>query len=118
MFSLSKQEIFSISQIAISSSPIKFSKNVNAFTEQGIAMLSGVLHSERAVLMNIAIMRAFVRIRQILSTHKEFAQKLNELEKRIQKHDIEIYSIFKTIRKLMAEPEKPKRQIGFVRDRE
>jgi hypothetical protein len=86
-----------------------------AFTEQGVAMLSGVLRSKRAVQMNIAIMRAFVKLRQILSSHKELARKLNEQEKRIQKHDVEIYSIFKTIRKLMAEPEKPKKRIGFLK---
>ena len=87
-----------------------------AFTEQGIAMLSGILRSKRAVLMNIAIMRAFVKLRQILSSHKELAQKFNELEKRIQKHDVEIYSIFKAIRNLMADPEKSKKKIGFLRD--
>ena len=86
------------------------------FTEQGVAMLSSVLRSKRAVLMNIAIMRAFVKLRQILSSHKELAQKFNELEKRIQKHDVEIYSIFKAIRNLMADPEKSKKKIGFLRD--
>ncbi len=115
MFSLTKEEISNISQFAISSK-IKYSKNVNVFTEQGIAMLSGVLHSKRAVQMNIAIMRTFVKLRQLLSSHKELAQKLNALEKKIQGHDIEIYSLFKAIKKLMAEPKKPKNKIGFLRD--
>lgn len=76
-------------------------------------MLSTVLNSERAVQVNIAIMRAFVKLRQILSTHKELAHKLNELERKFEKHDTEIQSIFEAIRQLMAPPESPKRKIGF-----
>lgn len=87
------------------------------FTEQGVAMLSSVLRSKRAVHMNIAIMRAFVKLRQILATHKDLARKFEEHEKRIQKHDVEIYSISKAIRRLMAEPEKPKGRIGFMREK-
>ncbi len=75
-----------------------------AFTEQGVAMLSSVLKSERAIQVNIAIMRAFVRLRQILSTHKELAQKLVELEDKVSKHDKEIQAIFEVIRRLMAPP--------------
>ncbi len=85
-----------------------------AFTEQGVAMLSSVLHSERAIQVNIAIMRAFVRLRQILATHKELAHKLTELERKIEKHDTEIQTIFNAIRQLMTPPEKPKRKIGFT----
>jgi len=85
-----------------------------AFTEQGVAMLSSVLRSKRAIQVNIAIMRAFVKLRRILSTHKELAHKLHELEKRIEKHDVEIQGIFEAIRQLMAPPpEPPKRKIGF-----
>jgi hypothetical protein len=84
-----------------------------AFTEQGVAMLSSVLRSERAVQMNIAIMRTFVKLRELMSTHKELAQKLMELEQRIEKHDAEIHAIFEAIRRLMQPSEKPKRQIGF-----
>lgn len=77
-------------------------------------MLSGILHSKRAVQVNIAIMRAFVKLRQILSTHKELAHKLSELEKRIEKHDTEIQAIFEAIRQLMEPPPvKEKRIIGF-----
>lgn len=83
------------------------------FTEQGIAMLSSVLNSERAIKVNVAIMRVFVKLREILSTHKELAHKLAELENKIEKHDEEIQSIFEAIRQLMAVPEKPKRRIGF-----
>lgn len=81
-----------------------------AFTEQGVAMLSGVLRSERAIRVNIDIMRAFVKLRQLLATHKELAQKLNELEK---KYDAQFRVVFDAIRQLMQPPEKPKREIGF-----
>ena len=83
------------------------------FTEQGVAMLSGVLHSERAVQVNIAIMRVFVKLRQILFTHKELSHKLGELESKIEKHDVEIQNIFEVIRQLMTVPEEPKKKIGF-----
>ncbi|KAF0134103.1 MAG: hypothetical protein FD145_859 [Candidatus Saganbacteria bacterium] len=84
-----------------------------AFTEQGVAMLSSVLKSKKAIQVNILIVRTFVKIREFLSTHKELAQKLNELEKKTVKHDIEIKTIFEAIRQLMAIEEKPKKQIGF-----
>ena len=89
-----------------------------AFTEHGVAMLSSVLNSERAVQVNIAIMRAFVKIRGILATHKEIADKLAELEQRMDKKDQEIMTLFETIRQLMAPPpEPPKRRIGFYKDK-
>jgi phage regulator Rha-like protein len=85
-----------------------------AFTEQGVAMLSTVLNSERAIQVNITTMRAFVKLRQILAAHKELADKLNELEQRLSKHDADIQAIFEAIRQLMAPPpEKPRRMIGF-----
>jgi hypothetical protein len=84
-----------------------------AFTEQGVAMLSSVLRSERAVKVNIAIMRAFVKLRAILETNRELAQKFSELEKRVGKHDDEIAAIIDAIRQLMAPPQKLKREIGF-----
>jgi hypothetical protein len=87
-----------------------------AFTEQGVAMLSSVLHSERAIQVNIVIMRAFVNLRKILSTHKELAQKLAELERKVESHDTEIHAIFDAIRQLMKSPEKTKRRIGFSKD--
>jgi len=110
MFSLSREEIMRMSQIVTS---FKFYKNINVFTEQGVAILSSVLHSKRAIQVNIAIMRAFVKLRQILSTRKELAQKLKELEDKIEKHDEAIKGIFEAIRQLMAPPDKPKRKIGF-----
>ena len=84
-----------------------------AFTEQGIAMLSSVLNSDRAIRANIAIMRAFVKPRQMLETNRELARKFSELEKRVGKHDQEIAAILEAIRQLMAQPEKPRREIGF-----
>ena len=89
-----------------------------AFTEQGVAMLSSVLKSERAVKVNIAIMRAFVKLREALETNRELAQKFAELEKRVGKHDEKIDAILEAIRQLMAPPKKPRREIGFhVRER-
>lgn len=86
----------------------------HAFTEEGVAMLSSILRSKRAVQVNIAIMRAFVKLREILSTHKELALKLKQLEMKIERHDEEIQAIFEAIRQLMAPPpEKPRRRIGF-----
>ncbi len=76
-------------------------------------MLSSVLNSERAVKVNIAIMRAFVKLRQTLETNRELARKFSELEKRLGKHDEEIGAILEAIRQLMAPPEKPRREIGF-----
>jgi phage regulator Rha-like protein len=81
-----------------------------AFTEQGVAMLSSVLNSKRAVQVNIEIMRAFVKLREILSTHKDLARKLEELEK---KYDERFRVVFEAIRELMRPPEKPRKQIGF-----
>ena len=84
-----------------------------AFTEQGVAMLSSVLNSERAEKVNIAIMRAFVKLRGTLDTNRELARKFAELERRVGKHDEEIAAILEVIRQLMAVPETPRREIGF-----
>src|SRR5438552_1186144 len=84
-----------------------------AFTEQGVAMLSSVLKSELAVKVNIAIMRAFVKLRETLETNRELARKFSELEKHVGKHDDEIAAIIDAIRRLMAPPPKPRREIGF-----
>ena len=82
-----------------------------AFTEQGVAMLSSVLHSPKAIQVNIEIMRAFVKLREMLSSHKELAHKLEELEK---KYDKQFAVVFTAIRQLMEPPPvKPKGRIGF-----
>jgi hypothetical protein len=118
MFALTREEIMNLSQIVISSR-IKHAPNVFVFAEQGVAMLSGVLNSERAIQVNIAIMRTFVKLREMLSSNKELAHKLTLLENRIEKHDGEIKAIFNAIRQLMVPPEtKSKRPIGFRREPE
>lgn len=122
MLSLTRKEIWGISQI-VTSSPstgsLKYAKSVFAFTEQGVAMLSSVLKSSRAVRVNIAIMRAFVQLRETLLMHKSLIPQLESLEKRLTHHDgmlgkhaAEIHSIFQAIRQLM-EPRKRKPRIGF-----
>src|SRR2546422_10291598 len=81
-----------------------------AFTEQGVAMLSSVLRSKRAALVNIGIMRAFVKLRQLLSSHADLARKLEELER---KYDRQFKVVFDAIRQLMTPPEPKRKQIGF-----
>ena len=112
MFVLSREEIRDISQI-VTCSTIKHARRVSAFTEQGVAMLSSVLKSERAIAVNIAIMRAFVRLREALGPQKEVIAKLADLEKKIAGHDKTIRTLFDAIRQLMAPPVKPRRSIGF-----
>ncbi|MBI5427677.1 MAG: ORF6N domain-containing protein [Nitrospinae bacterium] len=84
-----------------------------AFTEQGVAMLSSVLKSKKAVQVNIAIMRAFVRIRELALTHKTILRKLEDLERKYVSHDVKIETIFEAIKELMIQPGKPARRIGF-----
>jgi hypothetical protein len=112
MFQLNKQEVANLrSQFATSRwGGRRYAPY--AFTEQGVAMLSSVLSSERAVLVNIEIMRAFVRLRRILASNVELARKLNELE---AKYDTQFKVVFDTIRELMDSPSRsPRRRIGFV----
>ncbi|HEY6364386.1 MAG TPA: ORF6N domain-containing protein [Candidatus Binatia bacterium] len=82
-----------------------------AFTEQGVSMLSSVLRSTRAVQVNIEIMRAFVRLRELMATHKDLVRRLNEMEK---KYDSQFRVVFDAIRELMTPPESKKRKIGFL----
>ncbi|MGA2750869.1 MAG: ORF6N domain-containing protein [Verrucomicrobiota bacterium] len=117
MFDLSREEILSISQFVTSSPGLKFSKHVLAFTEQGVAMLSSVLRSQRAVQVNIAIMRAFVKLSQTLAINHELARQFAELERRVGRHDGQLNAIMRTIRKLMTPRKQRRREIGFhVRD--
>jgi len=115
MFPLTREEIMRISQFVISSvhpgvKTLKFSKNVMAFTEHGVAMLSSVLNSPRAVQVNIQIMRTFAKLREIISQHKDLARRLDELEK---KYDAQFKVVFDAIRQLMMPPEPKRRPIGF-----
>lgn len=90
---------------------LKFSPHLPyAFTEQGIAMLSSVLRSERAIRVNIEIMRTFVRLKKLLASHAELSHKINGLEK---KYDAQFKIVFDAIRQMLNPPEKPKRRIGF-----
>jgi len=109
MFELTREEIMRISQIVISSD-LKYSKIVYAFTEQGVAMLSGILNSKRAIEVNVAIMRTFVELRNILASHEDLPRKLNELEK---KYDEQFSIVFDAIRQIMTPPISPKKKIGF-----
>ena len=113
MFTLTRDEIMRISQI-VTSSEIKYSKRVRAFTEQGVAMLSSVLNSQRAIEVNIAIMRAFVHLRKMILSHKELAKKLQEIEHHIKDHDEKIQAIFEAIQQLITLPGKSQKKIGFT----
>ncbi len=114
MFQLTKEEANSLrSQFATLKRGEHLKYLPYTFTEQGVAMLSSVLNSRKAILVNIQIMRIFTRLKEIVSSHKELAEKLNQLENKIEKHDEEIKSIFEAIKQLMIPPEKPKRKIGF-----
>lgn len=103
---LTREEIRNISQVVTCLSGLKHAKQVSAFTEQGVAMLSGVLNSPRAVQVNIAIMRAFVRLREILASHADLARKLDELER---KSDEQFRSVFAALRELMTPPDPPRK---------
>jgi ORF6N domain len=112
MFQLRKEEFENLkSQFVTSSWGGLRRANPYAFTEQGIAMLSSVLHSKRAVRVNIEIMRAFVRLREMLATHKDLARKLEALE---SKYDAQFKVVFGAIRRLMARPEPNEKKIGFL----
>jgi len=116
MFILTYQEVVNLrSQIVTSSSRQWGGRRYKpmVFTEQGVAMLSSVLRSKRAVQVNIEIMRAFVRLRGLLLAHKDLARKLKELEERLEKHDEDIGLIFEAIRELMTPPDTPPKKIGF-----
>jgi hypothetical protein len=120
MFQLTTEEMENWkSQIVISNKEkMGLRKRPYAFTENGVAMLSSVLSSERAVEVNIQIMRTFTRLREMILTHKELAHKLAQLERKIGKHDDEIKTIFNAIRQLMVPPEPKRRKIGFRREHE
>lgn len=121
MFQLTKEEADSLRfQIGMSKTEGRGGRRYlpYVFTEQGVAMLSSVLNSERAVKVNIEIMRAFVKLRQMLASNAELAHKLSELERKIGRHDEEIKAVFNAIRELMKPPESKRRQIGFHREKE
>ena len=116
-FVLTEKEFTNLkSQIGISSSHGGRRKPPFAFTEQGVAMLSSVLRSKRAIHVNIEIVRTFVRLRSLIAAHRETVERLTELEKRCDGHDHEIQAVFDVIRRLMDPPsEKKRKRIGFTR---
>jgi hypothetical protein len=117
-FRLNRAEVQELNQSQVVTGPQKHRDPryaPRAFTEQGVAMLSSVLRSKRAIQANIAIMRAFVRLREMLASHEELARKLTQMEK---KYDAQFKVVFEAIRELMAPPPPPpKRQIGFHRSK-
>ncbi len=114
MFELSHREFIALrSQIVTSGTSGGIQYSPYAFTEQGVAMLSGVLRSRRAIEVNIAIMRAFVQLRRMLLTNKELAQRVDEME---QKYNKQVKTIVAAINQLMLEEPKSKRKIGFKQD--
>lgn len=111
MFKLTLGEANSLrSQIVILKRGQHIKNPPYAFTEQGVAMLSGVLHSERAIAVNVAIMRAFVKLREMISSNRDLARRLDALEK---KHNRRFRIVFEAIRQLMEPTTKPKPKIGF-----
>ena len=113
IFRLTREEIEGISQSVTSFNryrALKFSKSVTVFTEHGVAMLSSVLNSPRAIQVNIQIMRAFSRLREMIAANRELSRRLDELE---QKYDAQFKVVFDAIRQLMSPPIPPRRRIGF-----
>jgi hypothetical protein len=117
MFQLTKKEKAEVVAICDHLAKLKFSPVLpNAFTEHGAIMVASVLNTKRAIQVSVYVVRAFVKLREMLSTHKELAHKLAELERKLQNHDESIQSLVVAIRQLMRppEPEPPKKRIGFL----
>lgn len=115
LFQLSRAEAAELSRSQFVT--LKRGQNIKylpyAFTENGVAMLSGVLNSDRAIAVNIQIMRTFTKLRELLATHKELRRKVEEIEK---KYDHQFKVVFEAIRQLMAPAETNKKKIGFLRE--
>jgi phage regulator Rha-like protein len=115
MFELANKEYNSLrSQIGILERGLHSKYKPMVFTEQGVAMLSSVLNSKRAIQVNIQIMRAFYKLRQMLANHEDMKRKIEEME---AKYDKQFRIVFEAIKQLLAEDKKPKRKIGFLGDR-
>ena len=115
MFILNKKEIENmVSQNVIPSKSYFGGASPFAFTEQGVAMLSSVLKSKRAIEINILIMRAFVKLREIISSNVKIEQKLKKLEKRLSEHEEQIIQIINVINELVSPPKVEKKKIGFT----
>lgn len=122
MFKLSHDEVKRLRSQIVTLEIIgrgKYSKFLPyAFTENGVAMLSSVLRSKYAIQVNVQIMRAFTRLRRLLTNHIEVSRKLKELEERMDKTDVRVEFIFETINRLLQTEDQPKKPIGFLKDRE
>lgn len=117
MFRLTKREKQEVVANCDHLSKLKFSPVLPlAFTEHGAVMLASVLNSPKAIEMSLFVVRAFIKLREILSTHKELAIKLKELELKIDSHDQQIQAIFDVINQLITPPDPPKRKMGFTID--
>ena len=117
MFQLTSEEFENLKSQFVTSSLSNYGgrrKLPFVFTEQGVAMLSGVLNSERAVQVNIGIMRAFVSMRKMLSSNEEVSKKLVEIENKLGAHDEHFKKVFTAIRLLMNPPDKLDKEIGFI----
>jgi len=117
MFQLSKEEYteFLRCQIGTLKRGQHSKYSPYAFTENGVAMLSSVLNSDRAIQVNILIMRTFTKIREMLATHKDLKQKIEDMEK---KYDYQFRVVFDAIKQLMEPPQKPRKRIGFLWDKD
>ena len=114
MFKLTAKEKAEVVAICDHLRRLKFSPALPyAFTEHGAIMVASVLNVPRAIQVSVYVVRAFIKLREMLGTHKELALKLAELEKRIAVHDEDITALFEAIRQLMEPPEKPGKRIGF-----
>lgn len=114
MFELTKEEVENIrSQIGTLKKGAHMKYPPMVFTEHGAIMAASVLNSQRAVEASIFVVRAFVKLREILSTHKNMTKKLEALEKRLTEHDENFQVVFEAIKQLLEVDEKPKRKIGF-----
>jgi len=117
VFQLTAEEAASLRSQIATSKPGRGGRRYRpyAFTEHGAIMAASVLNSRRAIEVSVYVVRAFVKLREMLGAHKELARKLAELEKRMEGHDEEIMALFEAIRQLMEPPEKPSKRIGFHR---
>ncbi|MCL4400538.1 ORF6N domain-containing protein [Candidatus Parvarchaeota archaeon] len=116
MFQLNNREVMSLRSHFVISKLRRGGRRYlpYAFTEQGVVMLSSVLNSKRAIQVNISIIRAFVRLRELFAANKEFASKLADLERKVGSHDEAIHSLVIAIKELMVQPEPKHRRIGFL----
>lgn len=118
MFQLTRSEFKNLKSQFVTSSWGGIRKLPFAFTEQGVAMLSGVLKSRVAIRVHIQIIRVFARMRELLTRHKEILVNLEKIEKRLSKHDHEILVIFNYLKQLLHPPSPPRNRIGFRRKNE